>query len=86
MNDQFILLTSLAMDLKRSALGSESVSKRFLSEAMKRKTELDKERFPNYISDILENLENEKDRENLLMYSILLQNYSRKQWKKSIYS
>lgn len=66
---------AIAMDLKRAALGSGKTSQIFLHEAMKKRSEVKKDT-PAYIKEILNNLE--KDREQLLMQSILLQNYATK--------
>ena len=51
MNDQFVVLSSLAMDLKR---------------------------VDSHIVNILEDIKTNKDAEDLLMYSTLIQNYVRK--------
>lgn len=83
--DNKIILASLAMDLKRAALGywhgSNQVAERFLKEALKRKKEIDKQNVKPYISDLLEKLEkiklkkNRKDlAEETLLYSTLFQN------------
>lgn len=85
MNKNKIALSSLAMDLKRVALGYHSGSlitaRRFLEEAIKRKKEVDLTTVRPYIKDLLNKLENikkEKDKEKIaedaLMYSILFQN------------
>lgn len=81
MNSKFISLSSMAMDLKRAALGSEKSAKIFLNEALKRKEEIGDD-VPAYIKKILKNIEHAKDKEDLLMYSILLQNYSLKYGRK----
>ena len=82
MNGQFVALSSLAMDLKRAALGfhrgSDSKGARFLKEAMERRAEVDRKRVPGYILNILEDMKKEKDGERLLMYSTLIQNYLKK--------
>lgn len=61
------------MDLKRAALGSEKMSQIFLREAAKK---IDKVsgNVPGYIKKILDGFG--KDKELLLMQSILLQNYA----------
>ena len=85
MNKNQIALSSLAMDLKRVALGyhrgSTAMGERFLSEALKRKTEVDIISVKPYIKKLLEKIEllvNEKDKQKLaedaLMYSTLFQN------------
>lgn len=70
----------IAMDLKRAALGSEKVSGVFLGEAVERKKGVNRE-VPSYIRNILDSLGKNEDKENLLMYSTLLQNYSLKYGK-----
>ena len=80
-----MVLGSLAMDLKRVALGYHNGSlvtaRRFLDEAIKRKKEIDVANIKPYIKDLLnklENIKNEKDKERIaedaLMYSTLFQN------------
>jgi len=69
-----IVLGSIAMDLKRVALGSGEVGKIFLAEAVNRKREITQE-VPDYIKKILDRIEKTKDKEDFLMYSTLLQNY-----------
>lgn len=80
-----IILGSLAMDLKRVALGyyrnSTRVAEVFMGEATKRKKEVDLKKVKPYIKNLLDKLEemkNEKDKqkvaEDALMYSILFQN------------
>lgn len=86
---QKIALSSLAMDLKRVALGyyrgSYITANRFFEEALKRRKEVDKKAIKPYIRKILVDLEkikNQKDlkdiAEDTLMYSTLLQNASLK--------
>ena len=81
MNDQSVALSSLAMDLKRAAMafwrGSEGAAQRFLDESLERKKEIDFKKVDPYISNLLKNIDS-KDAEDLLMYSILIQNYVRK--------
>lgn len=85
MDKNKIILGSLAMDLKRVALGyyrnSTRVAEVFMGEAMKRKEEVDLEKVEPYIKDLLSKLEemrSEKDKqkvaEDALMYSTLFQN------------
>jgi len=85
MNKNKMVLGSLAMDLKRVALGYHNGSlvtaRRFLDEAIKRKKEIDVANIKPYIKDLLnklENIKNEKDKERIaedaLMYSTLFQN------------
>jgi hypothetical protein len=79
------LLSSLAMDLKRVALGlnrkSYTMADRFLQEAMKRKNELNRRSIAPYINrildklDLLSNIDRGQRAEDSLMYSILIQNY-----------
>lgn len=75
MNIQQIEIGSLAMDLKRASLGSTEVYKTFLNEAIKRKSKITTDNLPTYIQDILISFEKNSDKEDLLMYSTLLQNY-----------
>lgn len=83
----YISLSSLAMDLKRVALGkyqgSHSMADRFLTEALERKNEINYEEIDPYIKQILESIEKlkeEKDSQKLaedaLMFSTIIQNYS----------
>ena len=85
MDKNKIALGSLAMDLKRVALGyyrnSTKVAEIFMEEALKRKKEVDVTSVKPYVKDLLSKLEyikNEKDKqkvaEDALMYSILFQN------------
>lgn len=84
--DKKIILSSLALDLKRVALGlhrkSFLMANRFLQEAISRKNEakyLVKEPYINKILDKMEddlrNSDVKKKSEDALMYSILIQNY-----------
>lgn len=88
-NQTFISLSSLALDLKRTALGiyqrSELVATRFQREALERRLEIKPHEVDPYIKKILDNLpsaledkNSEKKAEALLTYSILLQNYARR--------
>lgn len=81
-----IILSSLAMDLKRAALGyykgSIKMADRFSEEAIKRKNEVDLSNVKPYVGRLLDKMEealkksNKKDAaEDLLMYSTLFQNY-----------
>lgn len=85
MNENQIVLSSLAMDLKRVALsyhrGSIAAGKRFLEEAVKRREEIDKTKIKPYIKKLLNKfdsliIEKNTDRiaEDALMYSTLFQN------------
>ncbi len=75
------ILESLASDLKRVALGkyrgSNSMAKRFLTEALKRKKEIDMEKIAPYIKRIIKKINTRINEEDALMYSTLLQNYTR---------
>lgn len=80
-----IVLSSLAMDLKRVALGlhrkSYNMADRFFIEAMKRKDEVNKSELSPYMQTIIEriglltDLNNEQKSEDALMYSTRIQNY-----------
>lgn len=85
MNNNQIVLSSLAMDVKRAALGyyrgSNKMADIFLEEAIKRKDELDLNLIKPYLRRFLKKLDGlvrEKDKkrvaEDLLMYSTLFQN------------
>ena len=84
MSENEIAISSLAMDLKRVALGyhngSEKTAQRFAAEALKRKDEISS--VPPYLENILETLpqtlsQSDKERiaEEALMYCTLFQNY-----------
>ena len=81
MNNKFIL-ESLASDLKRVALGlhrgSNTMAKRFLDEALKRKEEVALEQVAPYIKKLLNYLDEDIDADTALMYSTLIQNYTHK--------
>ncbi|MEK7502395.1 MAG: hypothetical protein AAB609_02625 [Patescibacteria group bacterium] len=80
-------LGALAMDLKRITLGLQRGSKimafRFTQEALKRESEIDMQNVDPYVRNILKNIKlmlsniDEQESEDILMYSILLQNYAR---------
>lgn len=80
-----IILGSLALDLKRAAIGfnrgSYAMADRFLEEALKRKKEFKKDNTKPYLLQILDKIEKLKTQpfdelaENALMYSILIQNF-----------
>ncbi len=80
MNDKQII-GALAMDLKRVALakhsGSKKVADRFWQEVINRKEIVSKIKLPLYLNNFYNNLENNNDKDNLLMYSVILQNYAR---------
>jgi len=82
-----IILASLAMDLKRAALGlnrkSFVMAEKFSQEALQRQKEIDITSLPTYLQQILNSLpnkinssEDEKKAEDMLMYSTLIQNYA----------
>lgn len=86
-----IAMESLAMDLKRVALGYHRgaivVAKRFSEEALKREQEIDKSKVKPYIRKILQEIEHilhgkdeQKIAEDALMISTILQNYSQKSY------
>jgi hypothetical protein len=81
-----VALSSLALDLKRIALGlhrnSVTMADRFIKEALLRKNEIHVEIEKPYIVRILSNLDSilanndtYKKAEDALMYSTLIQNY-----------
>jgi hypothetical protein len=80
-----ILLSALAMDLKRVALGlhrrSYTMAERFLQEAIKRKNEIKKDELLPYMQTIMDRVEKLKSQDNvqnaedILMYSTRIQNY-----------
>ena len=84
MNDK-IILSSLAMDLKRAAIGfhrgSHKMAEKFLSEAIKRKNEYKKENTSPYILQLLDKIDDLKTQpedelaENALTYRTLIQNF-----------
>ena len=87
MDKNKIALSSLALDLKRVALGyfrgSNSMAERFFEEALKRRKEIDSRKVKPYIRNLLTSFEKikfEKDKnrkaEDALMYSTLFQNAS----------
>lgn len=89
MSETKIALSSLALDLKRVALGywkgSEQTAERFSEEALERQNELLSSEVKPYIRDLLTKLpqilkqtDKKKLAEDALMYSTLLQNYALK--------
>jgi hypothetical protein len=80
-----VILSSLAMDLKRAAIGlnrgSYKMANRFFEEVLKRKQELEEGNLKNYIKTILLRVEKlggedkDKKAEDFLMYSTIIQNY-----------
>ena len=86
--NQKIIIESLAMDLKRVALGlrrgSFKMAERFKEEALKRSRELENQNLNSYLKKLLqgtkEALRSDKKRmaEDALMYSTLFQNFALK--------
>lgn len=91
MNDQKLAVESLAMDLKRVALGlyrgSYAMVNRFRDEALKRELELENQQPDSYLRKLLERTkqvlldQNPDSAEDALMYSTLFQNYRLKRLK-----
>lgn len=85
MNDQRIIIESLAMDLKRVAVGlqrgSLGMAKRFTAEALQREEELEKQTSNPYLTRLVSGsrkaLQTTSSRtpDDALMYSTLFQNY-----------
>ena len=84
--DNKVALSSMAMDLKRAALGwhrnSNMVAERFFLEAIKRRNEVDDSQVSQHIKDIFKKVENfvhisdtSEKAENALMFSTLIQNF-----------
>lgn len=79
-----IALESMAMDLKRVALGYHSnslkMADRFREEALARKSEVQLSEIKPYLRLVLEKVEkiNKNSSEDALMLSTLIQNYTRK--------
>lgn len=76
------IIGALAIDLKRVAMAkynkSENVANRFWQEVMNKKSDVSGIKLPNYLTNLYSYLENHKDKDSLLMYSVILQNYARK--------
>ena len=81
-----LAVASLAMDLKRVAMGfynrSEKTAVRFCQEALKRREEIDVKntkpylrRFLSKLPEILNQKDEKKVAEDALMYSTIFQNY-----------
>lgn len=91
MDDQKIIIESVAMDLKRVALGlhrgSFQMANRFKEEALNRLSELNNMELNAHLKNIVqrsrESLNKNTDRsaEDALMYSTLFQNYCIKKFK-----
>lgn len=86
--NNYIALSSLAMDLLRVAMGyhrgSKKMAERFFAEALKRKQEIDVTNIQPYLQVLLDKFpsiksKNDKDiAEDALMYSTLFQNAAMK--------
>lgn len=87
MTNNYIAISSLAMDLKRIALayynGSDETAERFIIEATKRKGEIDKTQIKPYLIDHINSLDKvfiKHDKlhlaEDALTYSQIFQNYA----------
>lgn len=85
MNETYIILSSLSMDLDRVSLGlhrrSDRMVQRFIQEALARKKEIDLRVVKPYIAVLLDKMEEalssedrDKKAEDALMYSTLFQN------------
>jgi len=88
MDNQKIIIESLAMDLKRVALGlhrgSFSMANRFKDEALKRESELGNQESNSYLKILLNKTKrtlsnlDQDSADDVLMYSILFQNFALK--------
>lgn len=88
MDKRKIIIESLAMDLKRVALGlqrgSTAMANRFKSEALTRAAELNSQEESVYLNKLLNGMRKslddntEKTAEDALMYSTLFQNFALK--------
>lgn len=89
--DQKVVIESLAMDLKRVALGLQRgsfvMANRFRQEALAREEELENQNLSDYLKKLVINSkkillsDDERVAEDALMYSVLFQNYSQKSLK-----
>ncbi len=87
---QKVIIESLAMDLKRVAIGlykgSDSMANRFKEEALKRQVELETQEINDYLKNLLSRSKKvlkshgERVAEDALMYSTLFQNYAIKKF------
>lgn len=87
-HDQKIIIGSLAMDLKRVALGlqrgSLKMADRFKEEALKRGLELENQKPDGYLKTLLNKTKqtlsslDQDSAEDILMYSTLFQNFALK--------
>ena len=89
MNKNKLAIESLSMDLLRVALGfnrgSNKMAKKFLQEALKRRSEIQDSTVKHYFAKILDKLpakllnnDYEQVAEDALMYSVICKNYARK--------
>lgn len=69
MNDKY-LISAMALDLKRASMGSEIFLKEFFNKRKKLNT------IPDKLRIIFKKINLNTDKEDLLMYSVLLQNYA----------
>ena len=87
MTKQNIAIASMAMDLKRVAVGfykgSTKIAKRFSEEALARREEIDENKLKPYLKkfykklpEILDQKDEKKIAEDTLMYSTIFQNYA----------
>ncbi|MDP2861018.1 MAG: hypothetical protein Q8N98_04910 [bacterium] len=81
-----IIISSLAMDLKRAAIGlnrgSLKMAEKFCAEAAERRQELDVSNLKQYVKNVIFEVEkmfaqkdNDRKAEGFLMYSTILQNF-----------
>ncbi len=94
MSEKRIIIESLAMDLKRVAIGLQTgsikMADRFKEEALKRAAELDGQSVSPYLNKLLANSKkvllsnNERVGEDALMYSTLFQNWVRAEYNKKL--
>lgn len=91
MNNTKNILASLALDLNRVAIGlnrgSQKMAERFFQEALARKAEVSINDIPPYISKIMSEITRNKKldeqfAEQVLVYSILIENYVTKRLNK----
>lgn len=84
MNNLRNSLGSLALDLNRVAIGinrgSEGMAKRFYHEALSRRSEIDIKEVPAYIKKVMAKIDENKGlnrefAEEVLVYSILIENF-----------
>lgn len=88
MDNQKLIVESLAMDLKRVALGfyrgSYKMADRFRKEALDKSKELENSGMDRYLNKLITGMKkglsrnNEKGAEDALMYSTLFQNFALK--------